>query len=154
MDERLHKRWMAIAGLLVGLPTVAAGGTGAVLGLMVVWDGKYLTGDEHRLLLLWSSAGILGALSWLWLSGLFLWRGVTGLRHSPVVAWVGLGGGGAGRVGRRCRHAVLHLQARGNLYIGLPRLWPAAAGDGRAPGVVALGARGLGAAGTRLNAQR
>nr|WP_247650415.1 hypothetical protein [Stenotrophomonas maltophilia] len=93
MDERLHKRWMAIAGLLVGLPTVAAGGTGAVLGLMVVWDGKYLTGDEHRLLLLWSSAGILGALSWLWLSGLFLWRGVTGLRHSPVVAWVGLGGG-------------------------------------------------------------
>ncbi len=21
MDERLHKRWMAIAGLLVGLPT-------------------------------------------------------------------------------------------------------------------------------------
>ena len=40
MDERLHKRWMAIAGLLVGLPTVAASGTGAVLGLMVVWDGK------------------------------------------------------------------------------------------------------------------
>lgn len=85
MDERLHKRWMAIAGLLVGLPTVAAGGTGAVLGLMVVWDGKYLTGDEHRLLLLWSSAGILGALSWLWLSGLFLWRGVTGLRHSRLL---------------------------------------------------------------------
>lgn len=90
MDERLHKRWMAIAGLLVGLPTVAAGGTGAVLGLMVVWDGKYLTGDEHRLLLLWSSAGIIGLLSWLWLTGLFLWRGVAGLRQSPVVAWVGL----------------------------------------------------------------
>lgn len=80
MDERLHKRGMAIAGLLVGLPTVAAGGTGAVLGLMVVWDGKYLTGDEHTLLLLWSSAGIIGLLSWLWLSGLFLWRGVAGLR--------------------------------------------------------------------------
>ncbi len=47
MDERLHKRGMAIAGLLVGLPTVAAGGTGAVLGLMAVWDGKYLTGDEY-----------------------------------------------------------------------------------------------------------
>ena len=90
MDERLHKRWMAIAGLLVGLPTVAAGGTGAVLGLMVVWDGKYLTGDEHTWLLLWSSAGIIGLLSWLWLSGLFLWRGVAGLRQSPVVAWVGL----------------------------------------------------------------
>ncbi len=71
MDERLHKRWMAIAGLLVGLPTVAAGGTGAVLGLMAVWDGKYLTGDEYTLLLLWSSAGIIGLLSWLWLSGLF-----------------------------------------------------------------------------------
>lgn len=87
MDEPLHKRGMAIAGLLVGLPTVAAGGTGAVLGLMVVWDGKYLTGDEHTLLLLWSSAGIIGLLSWLWLSGLFLWRGVAGLRQSPVAAW-------------------------------------------------------------------
>ncbi len=94
MDERLHKRWMAIAGLLVGLPTAAAGGTGAVLGLMVVWDGKYLTGDEHTLLLLWSTAGIIGLLSWLWLSGLFLWRGLAGLRDSPVVAWVGLALGG------------------------------------------------------------
>ncbi|HEL3810570.1 MULTISPECIES: hypothetical protein [Stenotrophomonas] len=99
MDERLHKRWMAIAGLLVGLPTVAAGGTGAVLGLMVVWDGKYLTGDEHRILLLWSSAGIIGLLSWLWLSGLFLWRGVTGLRQSPVVAWIGLALGGLAALG-------------------------------------------------------
>nr|WP_258009403.1 hypothetical protein [Stenotrophomonas maltophilia] len=94
MDDRLHKRGMAIAGLLVGLPTVAAGGTGAVLGLMVVWDGKYLTGDEHTLLLLWSSAGIIGLLSWLWLSGLFLGRGLVGLRDSPVVAWVGLALGG------------------------------------------------------------
>ncbi|CRR67213.1 hypothetical protein [Stenotrophomonas maltophilia group sp. CASM26] len=94
MDERLHKRAMAIAGLLVGLPTVAAGGTGAVLGLMAVWDGKYLTGDEYTLLLLWSSAGIIGLLSWLWLSGLFLWRGVAGLRQSPVMAWVGLALGG------------------------------------------------------------
>ncbi|QGL95799.1 MULTISPECIES: hypothetical protein [Stenotrophomonas] len=90
MDERHHKRWMAIAGLLVGLPAVAAGGTGAVLGLMVVWEGKYLTGDEYTLLLLWSSAGLIGLLSWLWLSGLFLWRGVAGLRQSPAVAWVGL----------------------------------------------------------------
>lgn len=154
MDERLHKRWMAIAGLLVGLPTVAAGGTGAVLGLMVVWDGKYLTGDEHTLLLLWSTAGIIGLLSWLWLSGLFLRRGLVGLRDSPVVAWVGLALGGAGRIGRGCRHAVLHLQARGDLDIGLPRLWPTVAGDGRAPGVAALGTRSLGAAGTRLSAQR
>nr|WP_312457392.1 hypothetical protein [Stenotrophomonas pavanii] len=90
MDERHHKRWMAIAGLLVGLTAVAAGGTGAVLGLMVVWEGKYLTGDEYTLLLLWSSAGLIGLLSWLWLSGLFLWRGVGGLRQSPAVAWVGL----------------------------------------------------------------
>lgn len=90
MEERHHKRWMAIAGLLVGLPTVAAGGTGAVLGLMVVLDGKYLSGDEHTLLLLWSSAGIIGLLSWLWLSGLFLWRGLAGLRRSPIVAWGGL----------------------------------------------------------------
>ncbi|WP_251282042.1 hypothetical protein, partial [Enterobacter hormaechei] len=67
MDEQQHKRWMGIAGLLVGLPTAAAGGTGAVLGLMVVLDGKYLTGDEHSLLLLWSSAGVLGLLSWMWL---------------------------------------------------------------------------------------
>ncbi len=94
MDERLHKRWMAIAGLLAGLPTVAASGTGAVLGLMVVRDGKYLTGDEHTLLLLWSTAGIIGLLSWLWLSGLFLGRGLVGLRDSPVVAWVGLALGG------------------------------------------------------------
>ena len=90
MDERLHKRWMAIAGLLVGLPTVAAGGTGAVLGLMVVWDGKYLTGDEYRILLLWSSAGIIGLLSWVWLSGRLLWRGVSAPPQSPVFAWVGL----------------------------------------------------------------
>jgi hypothetical protein len=145
MDERLHKRWMAIAGLLVGLPTVAAGGTGAVLGLMVVWDGKYLTGDEHTWLLLWSSAGIIGLLSWLWLSGLFLWRGVAGLRHhrlSPGSAW---------------RWGLAHWawspprctspSAWGDLDIGLP-VWPAAAGDGRAPGVAALGARASAAAGT------
>ncbi|MDV9041818.1 hypothetical protein [Stenotrophomonas sp. RAC2] len=99
MDERRHKRWMAIAGLLVGLPTVAAGGTGAVLGLMVVLDGKYLTDDELRLLLLWSSAGILGLLSWLWLSGVFLRRGLAGLRQSPVVAWVGLALGSLAALG-------------------------------------------------------
>ncbi|MBH1431517.1 hypothetical protein I5U42_09450 [Stenotrophomonas maltophilia] len=99
MDERQHKRWMAIAGLLVGLPTVAAGGTGAVLGLMVVLDGKYLTDDELRLLLLWSSAGILGLLSWLWLSGVFLRRGLAGLRQSPVVAWVGLALGSLAALG-------------------------------------------------------
>jgi len=29
-----------------------------------------------------------------WLSGLFLWRGLVGLRDSPVVAWVGLALGG------------------------------------------------------------
>ena len=90
MDEQQHKRWMGIAGLLVGLPTAAAGGTGAVLGLMVVLDGKYLTGDEHSLLLLWSSAGVLGLLSWMWLSGLVLWRGRAGLHQAPVVAWIGL----------------------------------------------------------------
>lgn len=99
MDERHHKRWMAIAGLLVGLPAVAAGGTGAVLGLMVVWEGKYLTGDEYTLLLLWSSAGLIGLLSWLWLSGLFLWRGVAGLRQSPAVAWVGLALGSLAALG-------------------------------------------------------
>lgn len=57
---------------------------------MVVLDGKYLTGDEHSLLLLWSSAGVLGLLSWMWLSGLFLWRGRAGLHQAPVVAWIGL----------------------------------------------------------------
>ena len=149
MDERLHKRAMAIAGLLVGLPTVAAGGTGAMLGLMAVWDGKYLTGDEYTLLLLWSSAGIIGLLSWLWLSGLFLWRGVAGLRQSPVVAWVGLALW-LGRVGRGRRHAVLHDQQWRDLDIGLS-VWPAAAGDGRAPGLAALGTRGIAAARTGLS---
>ncbi|MEL5920734.1 hypothetical protein AAGG60_21945, partial [Stenotrophomonas maltophilia] len=57
LDEQQHHRWMGIAGLLVGLPPAAAGGTGAVLGWMVVLDGTYLPGDEHSLLLLWSSAG-------------------------------------------------------------------------------------------------
>ncbi len=153
MDERLHKRWMAIAGLLAGLPTVAAGGTGAVLGLMVVWDGKYLTGDEHTLLLLWSTAGIIGLLSWLWLSGLFLGRGLVGLRDSPVVAWVGLALGDWPHwpwLPPRCTSP----SSTGDIDIGLPRLWPTVAGDGRAPGVAALGTRSLGAAGTRLSAQR
>lgn len=90
MDERHHKRWMAIAGLLVGLPTAAAGGTVAVLGLVFVKDGKYLSGNEPTVIALWSLAGLLGLLSWMWLTGLFLWRGRDGLRHSPVVAWVGL----------------------------------------------------------------
>ncbi|HEL2979440.1 TPA: hypothetical protein UMB92_002294 [Stenotrophomonas maltophilia] len=99
MDEHVHKRWMAIAGLLVGLPTAAAGGTGAVLGLMVVLDGKYLTGDEHTLLLLWSLAGIIGLLAWLWLSGVFLWRGLAGLRQSPIAVWVGLALGGLAALG-------------------------------------------------------
>lgn len=32
MDERHHKRWMAIAGLLVGLPALAAGARGPCWG--------------------------------------------------------------------------------------------------------------------------
>lgn len=90
MDEPLHKRWMGIAGLLVGLPTAAAGGTVAVLGLIFVMDGKYLSGNEPAVIVLWSLAGLLGLLCWMWLTGLFLWRGRDGLRQSPLVAWIGL----------------------------------------------------------------
>ncbi|EED39510.1 conserved hypothetical protein [Stenotrophomonas sp. SKA14] len=90
MDEGLHKRMVAVGGLVLGLPAFAAGGTVAVLGLMVVLDGKYLSGNEPTMLLLWSLGGIIGLLSWLWLSGVFLWRGRTGLRQSSPVAWLGL----------------------------------------------------------------
>ncbi|WP_142807234.1 hypothetical protein [Stenotrophomonas maltophilia] len=90
MDEQQHKRWMGIAGLLVGLPTAAAGGTVAVLGLIYLVDGKYLAGNESTVIALWSLAGLLGLLSWMWLTGLFLWRGRDGLRQSPLVAWIGL----------------------------------------------------------------
>lgn len=90
MDELLHKRVVAVAGLVLGLPTLAAGGTVAVLGLMVALEGTYLSGDEPTVLLLWSLGGILGLLSWLWLSIVFLWRGREGLRQSPRVVWVGL----------------------------------------------------------------
>lgn len=93
MDECLYKCWMVIIGLLVGLFIVVVGGMGVVLGLMVVWDGKYLMGDEYMWLLLWLLVGIIGLLLWLWLSGLFLWCGVDGLCYFLVVVWVGLGVG-------------------------------------------------------------
>ncbi|HDS1104258.1 hypothetical protein ACK1O1_02890 [Stenotrophomonas maltophilia] len=91
MDESGHKRMVAVGGLLLGLPALAAAGTVAVLGLMVVADGKYLSGNELTVLLLWSSGGVIGLLSWLWLSGVFLRRGRAGLRQSSPAAWVGLG---------------------------------------------------------------
>lgn len=90
MDEHLHKRMVAVGGLVLGLPALAAGGTVAMLGLMVAMDGKYLSGNEPTLLLLWSLGGIIGLLSWLWLSGVFLRRGRDGLRQSSPAAWVGL----------------------------------------------------------------
>ncbi|MDT3485922.1 hypothetical protein [Stenotrophomonas maltophilia] len=90
MDERVQKRMVAVGGLLLGLPALAAGGTVAVLGLMVAMDGKYLSGNEPTMLLLWSLGGIIGLLSWLWLSGVFLWRGRDGLRQSSPAAWAGL----------------------------------------------------------------
>lgn len=91
MDESGHKRMVAVGGLLLGLPALAAAGTVAVLGLMVVADGKYLSGNEPTVLLLWSSGGVIGLLSWLWLSGVFLRRGRAGLRQSSPAVWVGLG---------------------------------------------------------------
>ncbi|MGF6419260.1 uncharacterized membrane protein HdeD (DUF308 family) [Stenotrophomonas sp. AN71] len=90
MDESGHKRMVAVGGLLLGLPALAAGGTVAVLGLMVVADGKYLSGNEPTVLLLWSSGGVIGLLSWLWLSGVFLRRGRAGLRQSSPAPWLGL----------------------------------------------------------------
>lgn len=87
MDEGLHKRMVAVGGLVLGLPALAAGGTVAVLGLMVAMDGKYLSGNEPTLLLLWSLGGIIGLLSWLWLSGVFLRRGRDGLRQSSPASW-------------------------------------------------------------------
>ncbi|WP_286071983.1 hypothetical protein [Stenotrophomonas sp. 57] len=93
MDESGHKRMVAVGGLLLGLPALAAAGTVAVLGLMVAVDGKYLPGNELTVLLLWSSGGIIGLLSWLWLSGVFLRRGRAGLQQSSLAAWVGLGVG-------------------------------------------------------------
>src|SRR2546427_8346964 len=53
-------------------------------------DGKYLSGNEPTVIVLWSLAGLLGLLSWMWLTGLFLWRGRDRLRQSPCVAWIGL----------------------------------------------------------------
>lgn len=91
MDESGHKRMVAVGGLLLGLPALAAAGTVAVLGLMVAVDGKYLSGNEPTVLLLWSSGGVIGLLSWVWLSGVFLRRGRAGLRQSSTAPWVGLG---------------------------------------------------------------
>ncbi|PTA73161.1 MULTISPECIES: hypothetical protein [unclassified Stenotrophomonas] len=91
MDESGHKRMVAVGGLLLGLPALAVAGTVAALGLMAAGDGKYLSGNEPTVLLLWSSGGVIGLLSWLWLSGVFLRRGRPGLRQSSLAAWVGLG---------------------------------------------------------------
>lgn len=91
MDESGHKRMVAVGGLLLGLPALAAAGTVVALGLMVAVDGKYLPGNELTVLLLWSSGGIIGLLSWLGLSGVFLRRGRAGLQQSSLAAWVGLG---------------------------------------------------------------
>jgi len=83
VDEVAQKRRIALA-LLLGIPIIAVTGTLSVLGLGAF--ARYLTVLQW----LWAGAGLVGLMAWLLLSGLFLWRGQSGLRAAPWFVWSGL----------------------------------------------------------------
>ncbi|WP_256775392.1 MULTISPECIES: hypothetical protein [unclassified Stenotrophomonas] len=100
VDDVRHQRLYLAQALVLGVPAVLAGGGLAILAIWAFFTRRtYMGASEGPLLLIWSVAGLCGLLAWLWLSGVYLRRGRSGLRHAGALAWAGLGLGMLGALG-------------------------------------------------------
>ncbi|TGY35924.1 hypothetical protein [Stenotrophomonas maltophilia] len=91
MNDIAQRRTYAVVALLLGLPTLAVGGTLSVLAFIVFFSrNSYMGTLESLALLAWGLSGILGLLGWLWLSGVYLRHGREGLRRSSPLGWIGI----------------------------------------------------------------
>ncbi|WP_313347815.1 hypothetical protein [Stenotrophomonas sp.] len=89
MDDIAQRRLYAAQAVLLGLPTLVAGGTLSVLAVLVFFSrNNYMGGIEGMALLAWGLSGIVGLLGWLWLSSVYLRRGRDGLRQSGPLGWI------------------------------------------------------------------
>ena len=90
-----------ILTVVMGIPTVVYGGLMAVAGLVLalISMGEGIPGHWGGTVFLmsWAGAGVLGLLSWLWISWRYLRQGATGLRRVGTIAWSGLAAGIAAR---------------------------------------------------------
>lgn len=132
VNDRWHRRRYFVLALVLGLPTLAAGGTLAVMAVTVFFSrNRYLGSSESLLLLVWGLAGILGLLGWLWLSGVYLRQGRAGLRRTGPIAWVAIALGALAALGvvGFIVFALAHgspWQVLGYLILGPPLLLPSA----------------------------
>ncbi|WP_422505198.1 hypothetical protein [Stenotrophomonas sp. GZD-301] len=91
MNDLAQRRTYAVLALLLGLPTLAVGGTLSVLAVIVYFSrNSYMGTTESLTLLALGLSGILGLLGWLWLSGVYLRHGRAGLRRSSPLGWIGI----------------------------------------------------------------
>lgn len=132
MDERLHTRLYLAQCLLLGLPAMLAGGgvAGFAIYAFVIRHG-FMRGSEGAALFLWSAAGMVGLLGWMWLSLRYLRQGRQGLRQSRPWAWCALLFGCLAALGVVVVVAVSLFagspwQVLGYLVLGVPLLLPAA----------------------------
>ena len=97
MDDTAQRRLYFIQALVLGIPTLAAGGTLAVLAVMVFFSrNRYMGGLESLALLSWGLSGVLGLLAWVWLSIVYLRCGRAGLRRTGPLGWCGIAAGSVG----------------------------------------------------------
>ncbi len=91
-----------ILTVVMGIPTVVYGGMMAVAGLVLalISMGEGIPGHWGGTVFLmsWAGAGVLGLLSWLWISWRYLRQGATGLRRVGTIAWSGLAAGMAAAI--------------------------------------------------------
>ena len=79
MDDTTQRRLYFIQALVLGIPAVAAGGTLAVIAVMVFFSrNNYVGGLQSVTLLAWGLSGIVGLLAWAWLSIVYLRGGRDG----------------------------------------------------------------------------
>lgn len=95
-DTRQRHLYIAQA-LLLGIPTLAAGGTLAVVAVYVFFaNNRYMGTVEGLVLLGWGLSGLSGLLGWLWLSAVYLRQGRAGLRRAGPLGWIGIALGAIG----------------------------------------------------------
>lgn len=97
MDDITQRRLYFIQALVLGIPAVAAGGTLAVIAVMVFFSrNNYVSGLQSVTLLAWGLSGIVGLLAWAWLSIVYLRGGRDGLRRTGPLGWIGMAAGSLG----------------------------------------------------------